>query len=148
MSHLIHKQPTGAAGLHRRRGTSLVEMSIVLSLLMMLTLGVVEYGWLFLKAQQITNAARSGVRYAVTPGVTTVAQVTNSASPAVSFLTQMGIPVRSGTVVVPTGVQPGSGNPVTVTVTVPYSDVQLTGFALLPVPGSLHATVTMAKEGP
>jgi prepilin-type N-terminal cleavage/methylation domain-containing protein len=131
-----------------RRGVSLVEMSVVLSLLLTLTLGAAEYGWMFLKSEQIVNAARAGVRYAVTADVTSVAQVTGSNSPAVVFLNQTGIPIHGSTVSVPTGVTPGSGNAVTVTVSVPYSDVALTGFSLLPVPETLTASVSMAKEGP
>lgn len=131
-----------------RRGVSLVEMSVVLSLLLTLTLGAAEYGWMFLKSEQIVNAARAGARYAVTAGVTSVGQVTGSGSPAVVFLNQTGIPIHGSTVSVPTGVTPGSGNAVTVTVSVPYSDVALTGFTFLPVPETLTASVSMAKEGP
>ena len=132
----------------RRRGVSLVEMSIVVSLLLVLSLGAAEYGWMFLKAEQISTAARTGARQAVTSSVTTVNQVVGSGSPTVTFLTQAGIPIHSGTVSVPTGVSPGTGNSVTVTVSVPYSDVAMTGFSLLPIPSNLTASVTMAKEGP
>ena len=130
-----------------RRGTAAVEMAVVTPLLLLLTFGLLEYGWLFLKSEQITNAARSGARYAATAVVTTSGQVTGSGSPAVQFLTASGIPVTAGTITVPTGVTPGTGNPVTVTVTVPYSSIKFTGFPLLPTPTSITATVTMAKEG-
>lgn len=129
------------------RGVSVVEMALVLPLLLVLTLGAIEYGWLFLKAEQVADAARSGARFAVTPPVTTVGQVSGSSSPAVTALNKSGIPIHSGTITVPTGVTPGSGNAVTVVVTVPYSDVKLTGFSLLPVPSQLSTSVTMAKEG-
>ncbi len=133
--------------LSRRRGVGLVELALVLPLLSVLMFGVIEYGWLFLKAEQIANAARNGARQAVLPSVTTATQVTCNASPAGTFLTSSGIPIRSGTIAV-SSVTPGRGNLVTVTVTVPYSDVKLIGFSLLPLPQSLHTSVTMAKEGP
>ncbi len=130
-----------------RRGVSLVEMALVLPLLLLLSFGIIEYGWMFLKAEQISNAARSGARYAVTPGVNSVAQVTGSGSPAVNILTLANIPVTSSTISVPTGVTPGTGNPVTVQVSVPYSSLALTGLSLIPTPLTLSASVTMAKEG-
>lgn len=132
---------------HNRRGISVVEMSLVLPLLLMITLGGMEYGWLFLKAEQITNAARNGARFAATATVKSPAEVTAAGSPTVTALTQSGIPVSSGTITVPTGVTPGAGKPVTVVVTVPYSDIKLTGFSLLPVPDQLSSSVTMYKEG-
>ena len=46
----------------RQSGLATIEMAMVLPLLMLLTLGVIEYGWMFLKSQQITNAARQGAR--------------------------------------------------------------------------------------
>jgi len=53
-----------------RRGAAMVEMAIVLVLLLMLSLGVIEYGWLFLTMQRITNAARQGARVAAPLGAT------------------------------------------------------------------------------
>ena len=79
--------------------------------------------------------------------MTTVSQVTATGSPLMTFLAGTSIPASSVTVSVPTGVTPGTGNPVTVTVLLPYSAVALTGFSLLPIPTTLTATVTMAKEG-
>ena len=134
-----------------RRGAAIVEMAVVTPLLLLLTFGIMEYGWMFLKAGIISDAARHGARYAVLPDVTSVEQV---ASPgydplpsAVNILTEGGISVHSQTVTVPTGVTPGTGNPVTVVVTVPYEDIKLFGFFLLPTPQNLRSSVTMFKEG-
>ncbi len=131
----------------KRAGVSVVEMSVVMSLLVVLSLGAAEYGWMFLTAGQVATAARDGARYAATADVTTVSQVTATGSPLMTFLAGTSIPASSVTVSVPTGVTPGTGNPVTVTVSLPYSAVALTGFSLLPIPTTLTATVTMAKEG-
>ena len=51
----------------RYRGTATIEAAIMLPLLLLLTLGVIEYGWMFLKAQQTTNAARHAARIAIRP---------------------------------------------------------------------------------
>ena len=53
--------------LHRRDGLAVVEMAIVLPLLILLTFGMIEYGWLFLRSQEISNAARQGARIGVWP---------------------------------------------------------------------------------
>jgi Flp pilus assembly protein TadG len=49
----------------RSRGVLLVEAAIVLPLLLILSFLLLEYGWLFLKAEQVSNAARHGARKAI-----------------------------------------------------------------------------------
>jgi Flp pilus assembly protein TadG len=49
----------------RCRGAAAVEIALVFPLIVLLTLAVIEYSWLFLKAQQITTAAREGARAAI-----------------------------------------------------------------------------------
>ena len=41
----------------KRAGVSVVEMSVVMSLLVVLSLGAAEYGWMFLTAGQVATAA-------------------------------------------------------------------------------------------
>ncbi|MGB6917109.1 MAG: TadE/TadG family type IV pilus assembly protein, partial [Phycisphaerae bacterium] len=53
-----------------RRGTATLETALVLPLLLLLTFALIEYGWLFLRAQEITNGARQGARIAVRPDAT------------------------------------------------------------------------------
>ena len=45
-------------------------MALVLPILLLLSLGALRYGWLFLKAQEITNATRYGARVAIRPNAT------------------------------------------------------------------------------
>ena len=130
-----------------RRGLSTLEMAIVAPLFLFLVFGVIEYSWMFLKASDISSAAREGVRYAVRPAVTETAQLTSAASPLVSVLNQSGIPLASVTVLCPADRNPGvaTGSPVTVHVSMPYSAVEI--FGIMPTPQTLQATVTMLKEG-
>ena len=53
----------------RFRGLATVETAIVLPLLLLITFGLLEYGWLFLKMHEITNAARHGARLAIRPSI-------------------------------------------------------------------------------
>jgi len=127
-------------------GTAVLEMSIVLLLLMYITLGAIEYGWIFLKQEQIANAAREGARLAVTPSATN-ATVTSEIS---TLMSGYGLTGKYSTpVFTPSDVSTASvGGTVAVNVSVPYSNIGLTKFSMLPLPTTLSATVTMEKEGP
>ena len=111
--------------------------------MLLLTFGAIEYGWTFIKAQQITNAARHAARVAVTPDATT-ADVEGAAA---ALMAASGIGGYQLTM--PVNVEEASlGDTVTVTIQVPYANVGLGGPTLLPLPNELHASTSMAKEGP
>jgi Flp pilus assembly protein TadG len=50
------------------RGAELIEFALVLPLLLVVVLGIVDFGFLFQRLEVITNAAREGARMAVLPG--------------------------------------------------------------------------------
>jgi Flp pilus assembly protein TadG len=124
----------------RYRGAAVVEAAIIFPLLVMLTFGVIEYGWMFLKAHQITNAARSGCRFAVRPDVTT----DDVEVVIAGLMTSAGITIYQVTYT------PGvdAGDAVTVKVSALWDDLAIMNIPLLPKPPSISALVTMAKEGP
>jgi Flp pilus assembly protein TadG len=126
----------------RFKGLALVETAIVFPLLLLLTLGVIQYSWLFLKAQQITNAARCGARVGIVGGDITGTVDTLMIAAGMSK-------IKSG-YTVSSVLGSDSGDPVTVTVTVPDAKkvALINAKNFLPLPASLHASVTMAKEGP
>jgi len=132
-----------------RCGTSIVEMALVLPLLLMLTLGAIRYGWLFLKAQQITNATRMGARTAVLPDATVEGVQANIAA-----LMAAGGMGASGYSVTITPADIGSlevGDSLTVRITVPSENIDVMHVPLFtdlePATWNLGAEVTMAKEG-
>lgn len=49
-------------------GAQLVEFALVLPLLLLVVLGIAEFGFIFQRYEVITNAAREGARMAVLPG--------------------------------------------------------------------------------
>src|SRR6476661_4790362 len=51
-----------------QRGTALIEMAFTLPLLMLISVGIIEFGRAFQTWQIVTNAAREGARVAVLPG--------------------------------------------------------------------------------
>jgi Flp pilus assembly protein TadG len=125
-----------------RAGTTTVEAAIVLPIVLLVTFGALKYGWLFLKSQQITNAARQAARLAIRPG-------DRSALVLADITQQMDQSNIAGYTVTLT---PGDGNPlvgdeVTVQITVPAANVDLLPLPFIPSPDSLGATITMSKEG-
>lgn len=133
-----------AAQSRRRRALALVEMALIMPLLILLTLGVLEYSWMFLKAQGITNAARAGARAGarIDADETSVENATHAAMTAAE-LSGSGYVLTLSPADLST-LDPG--DPLTVTVTVTYANIDL-GLPLIPTPTSLTATMTMAREG-
>jgi Flp pilus assembly protein TadG len=134
-----------AAGLSRqkRSGAAMVEMAIVLPVLLILTLGLIEYGWVFLKVSQINQAARHGVRAAVRPDATAGIVQSNVSS----LMTAAGIKSEDYTLTY-TDLYVAVGQPVTVHISVNYDKLSLTGTGFLPLPDKIQGRGTMAKEGP
>ncbi len=130
----------------RESGLATVELAIVLPLLILLTFGVIEYGWMFLKVQQITNAARQAARVGATPDAT--ATEVNAVVDEILAGARMGDAQRTITInpVGFTTLEPGEH--FTVSVSVRYSDIALVGLPMIPVPSNLRSQTTMAKEGP
>jgi Flp pilus assembly protein TadG len=58
-------------GFGSERGAELIEFALVFPLLLLLVLGMVDFGFLFQRYEVLTNAAREGARIAVLPGYTT-----------------------------------------------------------------------------
>ena len=127
------------------RGIVTVEAAIVLPLIILLTMGLLEYGWLFLKVQHVTNAARQGARV----GARADSTAPDIEAAVARSMTSGGI----GSVNYELTIAPGDitelepGEMLSVTVRVAYADIGL-GLPLTPTPDALEATVVMAREGP
>jgi Flp pilus assembly protein TadG len=130
--------------LGNRRGAAVVEFAVVSPVLVLMILGIVEFGRMSMVQQTVTTAAREGARHAVVDGSTT----TEIKASVTSFLAAGGItgaevslrPDLSGTVL--------HGDPVSVSVSVPFSNV-----SWLPVPHFLggkvlSSTAVMRRETP
>ena len=128
-----------------RRGAILLEFAIAVPLLLILTFGLIEYGWLFQKAQHTSNAARQGARVGATPDAT-AGDVTNAVTNA---MTAGGVSAGNYSInlipIDPAALEPGEHFRVEVVLN--YDAVGL-GFPLVPVPSTITLATTMAKEGP
>ena len=115
--------PASPRRLFRRRGTSVLEMALVLPILLMLSFGVVDYGYFFYVKNTVQGAAQAGVRAAI-PASATNANVNTVIS---NMMTAAGIPSGSYTVTLtPTDVSTAAaGSTVTVQITCTWGNVGL-----------------------
>ncbi len=121
------------------RGAAAVELAVVLPLLLTLVFGIIEFGWVFMVRETLTNSSREGARVAVLQGST-----------------EQDIRDRVAASMNPTGLStytvqisrssPGNPNE-TVQVLIPFADVSLLGGYFGPTNFNLGATTVMRKEG-
>ena len=100
-------------------GAELIEFALIFPILLMTTLAIVDFGFLFHRQEVVTNAAREGARIAALPGYNT-SDVQNR---VVSFITTAGVPTTGGNPVVtvtPSTVPDGAGTWPASTVNVVY----------------------------
>lgn len=137
------------AGIACERGQALVETAVVLPLVLLVCVGIFEFGRAFQTWQVLTNAAREGARIAVLPSSTvadvqarvqqylTAGQLSNT--PTITVNQNLTMPIGGGTV--------GAS---LVTVNYPFSFVMLNPVANLVVRGSTLGgaplTVTASAE--
>ena len=140
--------PTPRTDRRRERGTSVVEMAIVLPLLLCLVFAIGEFGLMYQQWQTLTNAAREGARTGVVfRGTDCVAgTVQTEIQDAVNtYMTNTGVSLATITTT-STGACAGSGTQLVVTSQVPYSFAALPGLAGLQSSITLSATSTMRNE--
>ena len=127
-----------------RRGAAAVEFAMVAPIFILLVFGMIEYGRMVMVQQILTNASREAARIGVLDGSTT-AQVTTAAT---NYLTGASV---SGATVAVTPSPPSSatyGNPVTVTITIPFSNVSWLPSPMYLGGQTLKSVSIMRRESP
>jgi Flp pilus assembly protein TadG len=122
------------------RGAVLVEFALVLPVLLLIVVGIMDFGLLFRQQQVVINAAREGARMATLVGYTEA----DVQSRVQDYLTAGGVTATPTTARVPTRITPASGsafNAWEVRVDVPYTFSMLGPIAGLF--GSSFGTVTL-----
>lgn len=126
----------------KRQGASVVEFAIVAPVFFLLVFGMIEYGRMVMVQQVLTNASREGARQAVLDGSTT-ALVTTVVT---GYLSSSSI---TGATVTVTPDPPGNaafGEPVTVTVSVAFSQVSWIPSPMFLGGTTMSATTVMRRE--
>jgi Flp pilus assembly protein TadG len=108
----------------------------------MLVFGMIEYGRMVMVQQLITNASREGARRAVLDGATT-AEVQTAVT---SYLTNSSVSGATVTVNPSPPSSAGYGAPVTVTVSVPFSQVSWIPTPMFLTGKTLTASSVMRRE--
>lgn len=125
-----------------RRGAAVVEFAIVAPVFFTMVLGMIEYGRMVMVQQLVTNASREGARVGVLDGATT-SQVQTAVS---SYLSAASVTGATVTVNPSPPSNAGYGAPVTVTVTIPFSQVSWLPTPMFLGGKSLTATSVMRRE--
>lgn len=106
--------------LRSERGAELIEFALVVPMLLLILLGIADFGFMFQRYEVLTNAAREGARVAVLPNGGGTYSTADVRMRVCSYLTTGGVPT--------TGC-PAPTNPV---ISVTDTTVPLTGGATLP----------------
>lgn len=134
------KKSVGGRGSSRRaRGAAAVEFAVVLPLLLIILLGIIEYGYVFMVQQTVQHAAREGSRVAILQS-----SVAPSYPEAYARLDDvMAAANLSGY----TRNIWLDGNVITAEVTIPHSEFSLVGVKFGNHLDSLTGSCSMRKEG-
>lgn len=148
MSWRPHRSPL--ALLRSERGAELIEFALVFPTLLLVMLGIIDFGFLFQRYEVVTNAAREGARVAILPGYSD-ADVQARVN---QYLTSGGLTGTSSVVVGPAQAVPVGSQCITLRpVTVAYDHSFLFVGPIVGLLGgsgfgnkTLHATSSMRSE--
>ena len=135
-------------GTTRRRGSSVLELCLVLPILIMLSFGVVDYGYFFYVKNTIQGAAEAGVRTAIPPTATNA----NVTTVITNMMTAAGLQSSGYTVTLsPTDVSTAAaGSSVSVTITITWGNVSFkalsSGYGGISNSKAVTGAAVMIKE--
>lgn len=129
------------------RGTSVVEMAIVLPLLLLLVFAIGDFGIAFTRWNSLTNAVREGARVGVVfrspcDAATVITQVENTVA---TFAASAGLDAATLTTNVDNACG-GTGTALTVVATAPYDYVGVGALGGLAPTINLRARTVMRNE--
>lgn len=119
-----------------------MEFAVIAPVFLLFVFGMIEYGRMVMVQQVLTNASREGARQAVLDGAT----VTGVTATVNDYLTSASITGATTTVSPnpPTSAQ--FGDPVTVTVSVPFTSVSWLPSPMYLGGKTMTATTVMGRE--
>ena len=126
----------------QRRAAAVVEFAIVAPLFFLLVFGMIEYGRMVMVQQIITNASREGARQAVLDGATAT-EVDNAVT---DFLEESSIAGGEVTIVPADPTTASYGDPITVTVSIAFSEVSWLPSPMYLGGQELTASTAMRRE--
>jgi Flp pilus assembly protein TadG len=134
--------------IREHRGAAIVEVALTLPLLLLVSVGIFEFGRAYQTWQVLTNAAREGARIAVLPGSTD----TSVRNRVVDYMQTGQLPQATHSTISishNTAIDVGAGSATgsEVVISYPFSFIMLQPVASLIVPGtSLGSPIIMAAS--
>lgn len=125
-----------------RNGVAAVEFAIIAPVFFLLVIGFIELGRALMVQQVLTNASRVGARRAIALNVTH-SQVIDAVREYAAGVAVPGVSVE----VTPTPGGAKAGDPITVTVSIPYHEISWVPSPWFMGETTLQATSIMRKEG-
>jgi len=125
-----------------RCGAAVVEFAVVAPVFFLLIFGMIEYGRLVMVQQVLTNASREGARVGVLDGSTS-ADVTTAVN---NYLTSARINSATVTITPNPPSSAGYGAPVTVAISIPFSQVSWLPSPMFLGGTTMRATSVMRRE--
>jgi hypothetical protein len=126
----------------KRRAAAAVEFALVAPLFFLLILGMVEYGRMVMVQQVLTNASREGARRSVLDGAST-GEVTTVVT---NYLASGSITGATITITPNPPTDAEFGDPVTVAVSIPFSEVSWLPSPMYLGGKTLSASTVMRRE--
>ena len=127
-----------------RRGAAVVEFAVVAPVFILLIFGMIEFGRAIMVQQILTNAAREGARVAILDSATPTASTVTSK--VTTYLQNSGITGATVTINPSEPTTATYGQPVTVTVTIPFTSVTWTPSPWFLKSKTLTARSVMRRE--
>jgi Flp pilus assembly protein TadG len=143
-TQLCHVEKSCRSSNQKRLGAAAVEFAIVAPLFFLLVFGMVEFGRMVMIQQVITNASREGARKAVLDGST----ASDVKSSVVTYMANGGVTIATSNVTINPAdpASAASGSPVTVTVSVPFSQVSWLPTPMFLGSRQMTASTVMRRE--
>jgi len=126
----------------KRRGAAVVEFAIVAPIFFLMVLGIIEFGRMVMVQQVITNASREGARIAILDD-TTAGDVRATVD---NYLTNATVTGAEVTIDPDPPSDAGYGEPVSVTVSVPFDQVSWLPSPMFLGGTTLTASTVMRRE--
>jgi Flp pilus assembly protein TadG len=136
---------------NRERGAALLEAAFTIPILLLIAVGIFEFGRAYQFWQVLTNAAREAARYSVTPNATEA----NAQAIAVQYMDNGGVTgCTAACVTVNRNVPLATGTGSNVSIAYPFTFIVIQPISQLVTGGAgvnntltMSATATMRNEG-
>lgn len=132
-------------------GNSMIEFALTLPILMLILVGIIEFGAITYNKAVITNASREGARYGIVFRTPSYASTSEIATYTENYcqgklITFGSTPANVTVTVTQSSVTPTFGDTLTVTVDFIYTDLVLHNFLNLGQSHQLQSSTTMTYE--